>query len=189
MKIKILNIVNALPDIEGVGKASGKPYYYKHWICNVDLEGRQIPNTEIKVSGKDSTLELKEYEVEEKNYNGILSYQIVKQSTWKKGGYNKPSYTKDEYNALFKLALTKLKIDLNAISEDNRIKLCISYLIGAKDAGVKADKVNVAKPEENQASDLQKPEYQQNAADKFLKEKASDESLEVDWTDDPGIPF
>jgi hypothetical protein len=189
MKIKILNINNVLPDITGTSQ-KGFAYTVKHWNCNVEINGKQAQNIEVKTMDKNLVLELKEYEVEEKNYNGILSYQIVKQSTWKRGGYNKPSYTKQEYNDLFKMALTKLKINLDEISEDNRIKLCISYLIGAKDAGVKADHEKVNKKDNNQASDLQKPEFQQNPAKSFLEGKNPEEDLSVDWDeDDSQIPF
>ena len=185
MKIKILKINTFLPDITGTSK-KGFPYVIKHWMCDIEVNGEKKSSIEVKYMGKNFDLELKEYEVNESIYNGIASYQIQKQQQEKKWGYNKPNYTKREYNDLFKMALTKLKINLDKISEDNKIKLCISYFIGAKDLGVKTDIIK----EDNQAKDLQKAEYQQNSTEKFLKEKNPEEDLSVDWEkDEEEIPF
>jgi hypothetical protein len=198
MKIKILNINNALPDINGTSK-KGFLYTVKHWNCNIEINGKQAQNIEVKTMDKNLALELKEYEVEEKNYNGILSYQIVKQSTWKKGGsgYSNTIYTRQEYDALWNHAFNMVfPFVKNVPDMFNRLQVTSSmmatYIISATKAGVKIDGVlnqPDKKPDNNQASDLQKPEYQQKGKQFLDKHKDDQDNLHFDPDEDNDIPF
>jgi hypothetical protein len=140
MKIKIISIIQQLPDVQGNNKTTGKPYTMKHWSCNILVNGQQIP-CEVKSFDTALMLEMgKEYEAEPKTYNGVTSYQIVNEKKgFSKGGYSKPTYTKHEYNELFKYALNMTGIDVKALTEDNKCKIFATYFIGAKDSSVKIE--------------------------------------------------
>ena len=187
MKIKILKILETKQPFQ----PQGKMYKIYEWAVKGLLDNNEKEYLIVKAFSFIEVKENIELEVKEQTNQYGTCYIVEKQKQNKNwGGYNKPSYTKQEYNDLFKMALKKLKINLDEISEDNKIKLCISYLIGAKDAGVKADHEKEYKKDNNQASDLQKPEFQQNPAKSFLEGKNPEEDLSVDWEkDEEEIPF
>jgi hypothetical protein len=151
MKIKIISIIQQLPDVQGNNKTTGKPYTMKHWYCEVFVNGQQAPY-EVKSFDTALMLEMgKEYEAEPKTYNGITSYQIVSErKAFSKGGYSRPTYTKHEYNDLFKYALNMTGIDVKALNEDNKCKIFATYFIGAKDSNVKIEAENKQQPHPQQ---------------------------------------
>ena len=138
MKIKIINIKQQLPDIQGNNKTTGKSYTVRHWNCDVEVNG-QVVTSEIKSFDTSLFLEAnKEYEAEAKTFNNTTSYQIVKEKTG--GGFSripKVTYSLKEYNDLFLHSLKKCSIDVAFLSEENRCKIFATYFIGIKDCGIK----------------------------------------------------
>jgi len=158
MRIKILSINQVLPDITGVGKQSQKPYSIKHWFCNIEVNGQVIQNIEVKIMDKNFNLELKEYEAEEKLFNNIKSYQIVKDKpTGTFNKWSKPVYTMREYDSLFQHAIKKIQgmeylnsIDDKNVKADILCRLISTYIISATAGGVKIEE---KKPEEKKEPD------------------------------------
>ena len=179
MKIKILKITTFLPDITGTSKKSGFPYTIKHWMCDVEVNGENKASIEVKYMGKNFELELKEYEADENIYNGITSYQIQKQTTGGGSKYSRPTYTQKEYDALWSHALKKMANYIEKTPE-----LVSTYVISAVNSGVKVEE---KKQENNQAQDLQQPQYQQSGKqflDKHRDDQETKENMKDIFNDD-----
>lgn len=145
MKIKVTKIEQQLPDVQGNNRQTGRSYTMKHWVCGVEINGMMKGNYEIKTFDTSQIIEAgQEYEVEEKTYNNIISYQIVKEKSGNSWGKQKTSYSLREYSLLFSHALLKIQgiEGLNQIQDpfqkwDIITRLTSTYIISAVNTGVK----------------------------------------------------
>lgn len=167
MKLKITKIL----EVKDPWKPEGKNYTLYQWVVSGMLDG-QLATPILLKSFKQIPVNVdQEMEVEKQVYQDKTSYMIKDQKTGGKKWNSKPSYTKTEYNELFKYSLMKCGVDINSLNEDNRCKIFATYFIGAKDSGVKIE----SQPKQENKSNIEP--FNPN------------ESIEDDNDDGGQIPF
>ena len=141
MKIKIQNVLKVNPVFNGVSKQSGKPYTVHKWSVMGSLDGATDELLELSAMTDVNPQPGTEFEVEEKTYNGNVSYSI-KNATgsgqkWDgKKQWSKPVYTLTEYDALFDHAIDKVTEKMGGITPET-IPLISTYIISAVNSSVK----------------------------------------------------
>jgi hypothetical protein len=147
MKIKIIKIHEKKP----VYQPEGKNYKIFNFICQIDIDGKNIPYTSVKTfSEKIEIIEGHEYEVERKEFNGDVSYNVMtSKKTFQPENYKKINQMDFETFEVLCKKCFSLAFNLNREKPElffDKILGCASVMIDPekiKNEGEKNEKVNV----------------------------------------------
>jgi hypothetical protein len=152
--IKILQVNQANEVYNGVNKTTGKPYQIYSWFANVEIDGQIIQNANIKSFKAINFQVEKEFDFTKDERPNIQTGQIYVsymlkpigqgQKPFQKTGYQRPIYTKNEYDLLWKHALKMFEKYVEKSPE-----MISTYIISAVNAGVKIEEEKKEPPKEN----------------------------------------
>jgi hypothetical protein len=173
MMIKILQVNQANEVYNGVNKTTGKPYQIYSWFANVEIDGQVIQNAKIKSFKTINFQTEKEFDFTKDERPNIQTGQIyvsymlkpIGQKPFQKTGYQRPTYTKKEYDLLWKYALKMLEKFVEKSPE-----MISTYIITAVNAGVKIEEEKKEPPKETPVMNI-------------------DDKPEVSFSTDDTIPF
>lgn len=165
MKIKVITVLERLPDKSGTNKTTGRPYTIRSARVLATVDGA---SHEIKVSsfhpleiGDGAEIEVNRREYTTRDGTKLVEYEVARQAySGGKGsfggGNKKPSYTLEELDALFAHASEQAKKYVPDVTTPQGAelyqKLVSTYIIAATDTGAKVGGNTVAPASGNGSS-------------------------------------
>lgn len=132
-------------------KPEGKNYTIHEWMCSGNIDGVEQKLLTVKAF-RDINLEPgKEYQVEMKEYKGKKDYVIQSEKKpFQKSGYQRPTYTLQEYDLLWDHAIAKIRS--KETNPELANSLISTYMISAIDSSVKVIENNAPQQEKTQTA-------------------------------------